>query len=343
VLERDPQSPPSAAITALLTLADAQVNQAKIADAEHSYRLAMDKTLARNGPEHQDTLHVQARLGAFLHRTSRRTEGRQLLASVHAQSRKGTYIPEALRSFDIRVTQGLLADGRFDAAEALVDALVAGYRDATGGQPNTVLVNALRMQADQRLGQGRYAQAEGAADEAWAILSKDLRPEQRRQLAPAVALTRARIALAQGDASAALRWLEDSARPDPATRPASRLEDVRVQAVRSDALLRLGRDAQALQTAQAAVDVVSHSDQRGYYAWIVADALLSLGRALRRAGRAEAACSALRQGVALRTAMDDPHSPHLAEAEAALADCLLDAGERTQAAGLIPSPRGRTP
>jgi len=85
------------------------------------------------------------------------------------------------------------------------------------------------------------------------------------------------------------------------------------------------------------LDAIAASCLREYYQPLEADVLLRLGQAEEIRGAIASAEERLQRAVALRVANEDPKSPLLAEAEVALAACLLDSGDRNSADRLLKS------
>jgi serine/threonine protein kinase/tetratricopeptide (TPR) repeat protein len=318
LLERNPKASVSMQTTALLTLASVQSIQQKIAASEATYRRVLALTMQRNGAAHVDTLHTQVRFAWLLHRTARRDEAWRLLDAAVATLAQGQYTPHPTRAVKTHQAQALLADGRYDEAEAPVDWIVADYRGVAGGK-SPLLVACLRLQAEQRLGQGRLDDAARSLAEAESLMNAALSAEQRRVVANPIALAAARLALRRGQPDAALQAL---------TRVAPRAgggtlqpDALRAQIVRAEALLQQGRAAEARAAAQGALDTLAASGLRAYYPALEAEALLPLGQALAREGRAEAACAAFGSAVRLRAASLGERGAFMAEARAAAAGC----------------------
>jgi tetratricopeptide (TPR) repeat protein len=99
--------------------------------------------------------------------------------------------------------------------------------------------------------------------------------------------------------------------------------------------LQQDRIPEAIALAQDALGQVVGSAPRKYYPRLEAEASLRLGEAQRRAGDPGGARPNLERALHLRAENDDPASPWLAEAQIALAACLVDLGERRQAAVLL--------
>jgi tetratricopeptide (TPR) repeat protein len=147
-------------------------------------------------------------------------------------------------------------------------------------------------------------------------------------------LLQAHLAVARGDARAALERLQQIApAKDPATLKLP-LDAIGADITRSAALLLLNQNRDAQAAARAALERLQRSSLRRYYPIFEADALLQLGRAQLRNGDAAAARSALERALALRSAEDNANSPWIAEAQIALAGCLLASGD-SRAARLL--------
>src|SRR5205085_1917428 len=133
-------------LTILVELADTQLKLVDVAGAEHSLREALALSQQRNGDLHIDTLHVETRLGALLHATSRRAEGREWLASALGKLGKGpgTATPNVVEPVRRNYANGLIADGRIEQGGAMVaEDVVRARARVTRGLP---FANALRSQ-----------------------------------------------------------------------------------------------------------------------------------------------------------------------------------------------------
>ena len=317
-----------------------QAKQSKVAEAEHNYREALAKTLARNGPMHEDTLHVEARIGWFLHQTSRRDEGHRFLRSAFEKLSQGSYTPNVVTAVRTYYAYSLLAEGQLAAAEPLVLQMVEGDRkEATGG--SLLLASSLRAQAELWILQGRYVEARSSLDEAWLSVNKILGAGADPAMANSLLLTEASLELAQNAPSAAIAALNRVKPPRDAQYLALRGQEIRARALRAAAALQLGRSDEAQREAELALDAIVASGLREYYQTLEADVLLRLAQAEEIRGAVPSAREHLQRAVALRLANDDQKSPLLAEAEVALATCLLASGERKEADTLLRSARSR--
>jgi len=323
-------------LTLLVELADTELKLADVAGAERGLREALALSHQRNGETHVDTLHVETRLGALLHATGRRSEGRTLLASALDKLGKGpgTNTPNIVEPVRRNYASGLLADGRIEQAATMLAEDVAHAR--AGALRGLPLANALRAQAlvDRTL--GRYDAAQRELDEALAAWNATGGAEVHPSAGNALVLDRAGLQIARGDAAAALVTLEAVATPrDVAVMPLV-VDETAARILSSQALLMLGRADEARAAARQALDMVVRSSVREYFPLLEADAALRLGQAQQRLGDPGEARASLERAVELRTANDDPQaSPWLAEADAALASCLAALGERPAARALL--------
>ena len=319
---------PGIAITLLVELPDTELKLVKVDAAERNLRLALADTRKRNGDSHVDTLHVETRLGAFLHATSRRAEGRRWLASaLHKLGRApGTDSPNVMGPVQMNYAVGLLADGRIDEARPSV---LAGAEYQRQYFPRSVAAaNAVRYEAAMDVALGRYDEAAKRLDEAWSIWSAVTEGAAEPVAQNAFLLEQARLFLARGDPAAAIERLARVAAPTGATPPLD-VDEVAARILVSQALLKQGSVGEAQSNAAQALQAIVASPVRDYFQTLEADASLRLGQAQQRAGDAKAARSNLERAVELREASDDvSQSPWLAEAQIALSDCLIDLGQR---------------
>lgn len=324
LLRRNPGTKGSAIITDGLMLAGSQARQHKVDMAESTYRNTLTLSLQRNGVAHIDTLYTQAWFGWFLLRTSRRAEGWAILEAAASTLEQGEFTPFITRTVKMHLVYGLSHEGRFDEAQALIDWLIGEFRGVANGR-NWLLPLFLRLQAEQRLAQGHPERAGESLAQAWASYEL-LSPEQQRLAISGLVLSSARLALAQGRADAAMQSL---ARMPVRAAAAHSLFDpdrLTAQALRSQALLLQGRDADAVAAAQVANDTLEASRLADRHQSIEAEVLVALGRAMQQQGRFDAACPALERAVGLRLTSLGERSPHVAVAQKAHADCLRQSG-----------------
>jgi tetratricopeptide (TPR) repeat protein len=151
----------------LVELAETEQKLVDIAGAEAHLRAALDLTRERNGELHVDTLHVETRLGALLHATSRRAEGRRFLASALGKLGKGpgTNTPNVIDPVRRNHASALLADGHLEEADALIARDLASQRER--GARGLPYANTLRTAARAKTLLGLYAEAQRDLDEAF--------------------------------------------------------------------------------------------------------------------------------------------------------------------------------
>jgi eukaryotic-like serine/threonine-protein kinase len=309
LLQRRPKA--SAVLLASLTLARVQSLQQKIAAADASYRLALQTALQANGETHVDTLHVRSWYAAHLHRTGRRAEAWPVIERARETLRAGSFPAHPTRSVNVYEAQMLIAEGRWAEARAPIDAVEAADRGRKGPAYATVL----RMQGEQRTGEGRHDEARAALEKGWALTERGMEPAQRILATNGLALASARLALAEGDAAAALAALGRIAAPVTAV-PLD-LDGLRARILRADALLLQGQTGESLLAAQAVLDALAASPLRPYYGALEAEALISAAAAQRGQGAA-AVCPRLERALALRRQTLGDTSPYTAQAAAAL-------------------------
>ena len=323
-------------ITLLVEIADVDLQLVKIADGERYLRQALAETRKRNGDLHVDTLQVETRLGAFLHATSRRAEGRQWLESAVNKLGKapGTDSPNVVSPVHRNYAISLLADGRIDDARKSLIGDIEYLRQYF--PRGAAMSNGLRAEAAMYLASGDYDDADKLLDDSldvWIAMTEDAAEPAGRN---PYLLDRARLLLAKGNASAAMEQL---AKVAPAKNEASlalRVDEISARILLSQALLQHGSVAEAQSAARHALESIVASPARDYFQLLEADAALWLGKAQQRTGDPESARTNLERAVKLREANDDAtQSPWLAKAQIALADCLMTLGRREDARSLI--------
>ena len=331
VRKREP-GPSVYLVVPLVGLAAARAALGDLEDAERHYREAVAVSLAQYGEQHPETLQSQAKLGAFLHGTSRRDEGRRLLASAARKvSPGGVDVPDfVVASVSSLFGASLLAEGRLEEAARFIAVDVA---DARQHYPQSApLAGALAAQGALLVAQGEYDAAQRLFDEVSAIRKRIGQSSADPSIGNRSLIDQARLHVAQRRAADALEALSRMALPEPASRSPLVVEDVERRIVASQAYLQLQQSGAATASAREALDQVEQSSLRVYYQPLEAAATLALGQAELRAGPPEAARAMLERALALRVANDDAASPWLAEAQLALSACLARIGERNAAA-----------
>ena len=113
------------------------------------------------------------------------------------------------------------------------------------------------------------------------------------------------------------------------------VDEVTAKILLAQALLAQRNVADARRIAAEALEAIPASPVRQYFQTLEAEAALRLGQAQQLAGEPNAARASLERAVSLRETNDDANqSPWLAEAQIALAECLIDLGQRDKARAL---------
>ena len=333
-VRRREAGPSAYLIVPLVGIAASRAALGDVAEAERYYREALAVSLERNGPNHGETLQSQVKLGAYLHATSRRAEGRRLMESATAKVAPGALPPPP--GYVVAVVSGirgasLLTEGALEEAARLIAVDVA---DARQHYPDSSpLAFALRVQGSLYTALGRYDEADKLLVEA-----SDIQRRIARAADPATnnrfLLERARLAIARGDPAAALEMLRGIVPPRHAARLPLPLDAIAASLLTADAKLRQQRFAEAAQSAQESLDALQASPLRDYYASFEAEASLRLGVAQHRTHDLSSARLNLERAVKLRESLDVSTSPWLAEAQLALAACLTELNQRSAAAAL---------
>jgi serine/threonine-protein kinase len=324
-------------LTHSLGLAETQFALGKIDQAEAQMRATLAESIHRNGTLHMDTVHTETRLGAVLHSTSRRVEGRQLLQNAAAKV-QGSGLDNLNLQLPVYRNLGLaqLADGRIEQAEKSLAQSLALNRQI---ESPARLAWALDDEAALYTELGRFAEAQrllGEASATWQRIAGD-------SADPATFnrfhLDLGNLLLARGDPDAALEsFLRVSAPRDVGLMPLN-IDAMRAAIGLANTYLQLGRSAEAQQLAQMTRDTLAHSPIRSYYQDLESDALLVLGRAQLHGVPAGNVCALVDRARALRSANDDPGSPRLAATEVTLAECVLARGDRVRARHLFAQAR----
>jgi serine/threonine protein kinase len=318
-------------IVPLSELADSQAGLLDIVGAEKSLRTALALGRRFQGDSHLQTLQVQLKLGRFLHDTSRRQEGSKLvhdaLDTLRRAGKKAASgeLPEVMGFYG----SILLAEGQAAEAEPYLAADVDDLRKNYPG--SSPLARRLASQGEAFTALGRYSDAEQALTEASRIWQQTGGDVADRAMSNPYLLKQARLALAMGNPQLAIEELQKITPPSNAARLPILLDDAELKIALAQAYLQEDRASEALASAQAALEVVQRSPLRSYYQPLEADALLRVGQAQSRTGLLPAAKVNLELALQLREANDNEMSPRIAEAQIALAQCLLAAGNSQDA------------
>jgi eukaryotic-like serine/threonine-protein kinase len=313
-------------------LAETQFLQNKMAAAEESYRAALDAAVAINGEDHVDVIQTRMRLGNFLAQTSRLAEGLALLQDARDLALKKLGPGEAFHSFWALSysASALVESGKLEAGGEAISRAVEMVRGR--GPPTENLANALTVEAVWATQLGRYQEAEKLLDEVAAIRAR-IRISAQGRL-NAVIAARAGMLTAMGRGDDALNVLDRFHMEvlDPGHPSRSWAQGLTAKA---EAQLTRGQPAVALQLAKQVRDGIAGSESRKYLVLFEASAALIEGKALRAQNLPDDAQPLLKQALALYAGLLDPVSPVLADAQIALADCLLDLHQVDAAKALL--------
>jgi eukaryotic-like serine/threonine-protein kinase len=337
--ERQNGGPTVWSITPMVQMAEAQIERLSFDDAESSLRGALALAVRLQGERSGAALQTQVKLGAFLHASGKRDEGARLIAAVQAALLQ----PDALKSADAARTINLVigtlaqAEGHVERARSALEAHVVEMRRQLPG--SLTLARTLLLHAAPLIALGRYDAAARELDEALQLQMAVSGGAGDPALTNRYRLERARLALAQGDVAAAERELQAVVAPRDAAALPLQPDDAQAKLLQAQARLLQRRAADAEALAAQALAQVQGSPLRERFVALEAEALLRLGQAQQRDGRAAAARAALERALALRSSNEAPLSPRVAEAQIALAECLLDLGERAPARALLAQAR----
>ncbi len=323
-------------VTALLGRGENRLLLGRVAEAEADFRTALDESTRRNGPEHEDTVHVETRLGALLHATGRRAEGRRLLERAASRLGQGPEFtsPNLVGPVKRNLGMALVADGRWQAAAAPLEENLALKRRIGYG---VLVAAALDDLAVLHTLTGRYPAAHEELDEAAATWAKVTGGKADPARANRYVLHAGRLLLVEGDpVAAAARFAKVATPRDAAAMPLD-ADRVAADTGLAAAALATGDADSALRHALAARERLERAATRAYWPTLEAEALLELGRAQLRLRQHAGAKASLERALKLRVATEDAQSPWIAEVEAALGEAALAGGDVAAARGLVAS------
>jgi serine/threonine-protein kinase len=318
-------------IAPLAQIAGVQAELVKLDDAERNFRESWALSRRLNGESHNETLQSQSRLGAFLHNTSRPEEGRQLLAGALAQivqdpGKRENSVASVVYAL---YGQALAADGQFEAAEMLFARELDFVRPLY--PQSTLLAQALLHRGTLYTALGRYDAAAAALNDGAKMWRDVVGSLAAASLNNPFVLARAQLEVARGKPDAAIAALSEVVPPVNIARLPLAVDDINARIVRAEAQLSLAETSRAVDTAREAFLAIDRSPLRDRFQRLESNASLVLGRALQRNGDAARARPLLERALQLRETSAGPVSPWVGEAQIALADCLLDLGDRGRA------------
>ena len=333
--ERQNGGPTVWSITPTVQLAEAQINSLQYDAAEENLRAALALAGKLQGERSGAALQTQVKLGAFLHATGRREEGARLIADAQVAIQQ----PDARATADaadaVRRTVGTLAqaEGYIDRAVPALEGQVNELRRQLPG--SLPLARTLLLHAAPLIALGRYDAAARDLDEAWQLHLATSGGAADPAGGNRFRLERARLHLARGDANAAENELQGVVAPRDAAAWPLQPDAVHGQLLLSQVRLQQQRPADAEALAAQALAQVERSPLRERFVALEAEALLRVGQARQRDGRAAVARAPLERALALYTANEAAVSPRVAAAQIALAECWLDLGNRASAQALL--------
>jgi len=333
--ERENGGPTVWSITPTVQLAEAQIGRLQFDDAENNLRAALALAVRLQGERSGAALQTQVKLGAFLHSTGQRDEGARLIAAAQAALQQPDASATADAADAVKRTVGTLAqaEGHIDRARPALEGQVAELRRQLPG--SLPLARTLLLHAAPLIALGRYDGAARDLDEALQLQLAVSAGAADPALVNRYRLERARLELARGDAAAAERELQAVVAPRDAAALPLQPDDVHAKLLLAQVRLMQQRAADAEALALQALAQVQGSTLRDRFRGLEAEVLLRLGQTRQRDGRAAAARAPLERALALRSGNEADVSPRVAEARIALAECLLDLGERGAARDLL--------
>ncbi len=292
----------------------------RYAEAKSELEQAIQLYSSSEGERQMDTAVDVAYLGQLLVAMNRGSEGRSKLEealAVLAQTQGEDNLPTtAVIRFRFAKTE--LERGNLKRARALLDENIAHF-EAKNPADKNYFPQSLRGRAEINLAEGRYSDAASdleRADRLWPI--GDLNDGSTHGLDEVL---RTRIAVRAGQCSDADRASLERLRTLWTETP-ERLPDVYVWATLAlaEADLKCHREHEAELTARALLARILAAPEHEFLADWEARTRLILARSLQFGRQSGAARVELARAVELRERFDDPQSPWLAEARAALAD-----------------------
>ncbi len=311
------------------SLAAAQARQGAGTEAEASYRKALQVAQANVGEATPEILNASNDLGAFLRDSGRLRDSlevfdnaQKLALELVAKGNLTPVVPMTFRRQGVALTQfGRIEAGResLRQAETLSNRLKVSDYQRWG---------LLEREAENAIEFGDFDSARTKLAESQAIQQR--LGDDHVPAANSGVTLRTHEALASGRPDAAAQALKDFQLADDA-KPDSRPRLLKDE-LAAEVQLASGDAAGAAALAASVRDRVQASTRQATLRELQADADAVLGLAQRKAGHAAEALAPLKEAVALRASLYDPAaSPRLADAQVALALCLLDAGDRAQA------------
>jgi len=298
------------------------------AEAEASFRHALDVARAQNGEDHVDTLQIRMRLGRFLFDTGRTAAGLEELGAARAIALRLRGPDDPFHTTQTRVEYGWGKVRYGELAEGVAE-LETAVANRRLNRPGTQYLAAMLDDAAYAyVDLGRYDVAQRYVDESRAIKLRFEKP-------PASGFNhnstvRARLALALGHPEDAQRALADFVVHD-VTPGGFSLNAVEQDLQQADVALAKSDFAHAAALAHGARERILASSIAQYMPGAQARAEVMEGRALVATHDAAAALPLLSNAAATRRRLLSPASPLRIETEVALAGALDALGRPAEA------------
>jgi tetratricopeptide (TPR) repeat protein len=250
--------------------------------AEQSYRQSLNLTQRLNGNSHHQTLLTEARLGAFLHETGRRSEGDALLQRALEEIERDPEKQDQAVAGVVYELYGrsLLSAGRLKESEPY---LARAAEVSQRLQQDTPYAHALLGQSLLFTALGRYDSATRTLSEALRIWRHATDKGVEAALSNPFLLAQVELALAQRDTATALGTL-GNIEPSRQSEAAKSLDEARAHIWQARIQLAAGHAPEAADTAQTALAGIGHAPWRRFFPSLESDAQLALGEASLRTG-----------------------------------------------------------
>jgi serine/threonine-protein kinase len=320
-------------------LATALFKQGRIEESEVHARAAVEQSTGHYGAEHRWTLVVKARFanqlasaGSLPGALALRAEVEQALAQDRAE-----YDGAFRANMAGYLATTLLDCGRPDLSEAEQRADLEDLRETF---PNSYM----RAEREAELAGidltfGRLETAKQLLAEGYARWQSYAGDEAESARGAMFALVGARIAMAEHQPDAALAWLDHISPPATAARGRFFSSTLQLVAERARVETTLGRPKSAHDLAMAELRVLRRHLGNSRLPDAEARLLQVSGEALQVMGDLRGAEALLREALTLRSEHDDPASLWLAQAQAALAECLAKQGLVDESRALLAAAR----
>ncbi|MGE5149083.1 MAG: protein kinase domain-containing protein, partial [Rhodospirillaceae bacterium] len=320
-------------------LATALFKQGRLEEAEVHGRTALEQSAHHYGPDHRWTLVVKTRFSNQLVASGNLGGALALRAEVDESLRHER--PEYDAAFRANMAgyfgATFVERGRPDLSEAPQREDLEDLRE---NFPDSYM-RALREAdlADLELVYGRFAEAQALLKAGHARWQRYAGGHHEPARGALFAFVGARLAMAQRQPDEALSWVEGVELPKTAARGRFCADTLQLVAERARVETAVGRAAAANDRAASELRALRQHLRNMRLPDAEARLLVASGEALQALGNLPLAEAALREAIALRVEHDDAASLWLAEAQIALARCLVQRGRRDEGRALLDNVR----